>query len=146
MEEFKAQQPVTPVTLVTGAAGFIGFHVAHVLETIPAPDPSWSGDSPAPGTSAVPYRVYNIGNDKPVELLRCISLLESALGRKAEKCFLPMQAGDLPATAAGVFDLQKAIGFHPSTPLALGIRNFVEWYREFYGVPGPRTAARTKKD
>lgn len=108
--------------------------VVRVLDRLPEPNPAWSGDAPDPGTSRAPYRIYNIGNHQPVELMEMIALLEQALGREAEKEFLPMQPGDVPATYADVQDLMQEVGFRPATPLADGIRRFVAWYREFYGV------------
>ena len=99
-----------------------------------APNPAWSGNDPDPGTSAAPYRVYNIGNNEPVELMEMIALLEAALGRKAETILLPMQPGDVPATYADIEDLARDTGFRPATPLKLGIARFVDWYRGYYGV------------
>jgi UDP-glucuronate 4-epimerase len=98
-----------------------------------APNPGWTGTEPDPGTSSSPYRVYNIGNHQPVELLYLIRVLEKCLGREARKNLLPMQPGDVPATYADVDDLQRDVGFHPGTPIEEGVRRFVEWYREFYG-------------
>jgi len=108
--------------------------VVRVIDRPPRPDPSWSGDDPDPGTSRAPYRVYNIGNSEPVELPVLIETLERELGRRAEKVYLPMQPGDVPATYADVSDLERDFGFRPSTPLAEGVRRFVRWYQEFYGV------------
>ncbi len=108
--------------------------VVRVLDRDPTPNPAWSGDRPDPGTSWAPYRLYNIGNHSPVELLRFIEVLEGALGRKAEKKFLPMQPGDVPSTYADVSDLVRDAGFQPSTPIEVGIARFVEWYRSFYKV------------
>jgi UDP-glucuronate 4-epimerase len=96
------------------------------------PDPGWTGGDPDPGTSSAPYRVYNIGNHQPVELLHLIAVLEQCLGREARKNLLPMQPGDVPATYADVEDLARDVGFHPATPIEEGVRRFVEWYREFY--------------
>ncbi len=107
--------------------------VARVMDRIPSPDPAWSGDRPDPGTSYAPYRIYNIGNNRPVELLRFIEVLEECLGKKAVKNLLPMQAGDVPATCADVDDLMRDVGFQPATPVEEGIRQFVSWYREYYG-------------
>jgi UDP-glucuronate 4-epimerase len=90
--------------------------------------------NPDPGTSNAPYRIYNIGNNQPVELLDCIAVLESCLGRKADKQLLPMQPGDVPETYADVDDLIRNVGFRPSTPITIGIARFVEWYRSYYGV------------
>ena len=106
--------------------------VARVMDRIPSPDPAWSGDRPDPGTSYAPYRIYNIGNNRPVELLRFIEVLEECLGKKAVKNLLPMQAGDVPATCADVDDLMRDVGFQPSTSVEEGIRRFVEWFREYY--------------
>ncbi len=108
--------------------------VVRVADRPAAANPQWSGAQPDPGTSAAPYRVYNIGNHQPVELLRLIEVLEEALGRKAQRNFLPMQPGDVPATCADVEDLARAVGFHPSTPIETGVNNFVAWYREYYHV------------
>ncbi|MEZ4379509.1 MAG: NAD-dependent epimerase [Gemmatimonadales bacterium] len=97
-------------------------------------DPDWSGDTPDPATSSAPYRLYNIGNNEPTELLDLITALERALGRTAEKVMVPMQMGDVAATWADVDDLVRDVGFHPGTPVDVGVGRFVEWYREFYGV------------
>jgi len=106
--------------------------VVRVLDKPARSDPEWSGEEPKPGTSSAPYRLYNIGNHQPVELLRFIEVLEDALGKKAEKNFLPLQPGDVPATYADVDDLIKDMDFKPNTPIEVGIRRFVEWYRSFY--------------
>ncbi len=108
--------------------------VIRTLDHPAAPNPSWSGDKPDPGSSAAPARVYNIGNHQPVELLRFIEVLERAIGKTAEKKLMPMQPGDVPATYADVDDLTREVGFHPATPIEEGIRRFVSWYREFYRV------------
>jgi len=108
--------------------------VVRTADRLPAPDPRWNGDAPDPGTSRAPYRLYNIGNHNPVELLHLIGLLEQALGRKAERRFLPMQPGDVPATYADVDDLVRDVGFKPATPIEEGVRRFVAWYREFHHV------------
>jgi UDP-glucuronate 4-epimerase len=107
--------------------------VVRTLDRPAKPDPAWSGEAPNSATSSAPYRLYNIGNHQPVELLRFIEILERALGKTAKKNFLPMQAGDVPATYADVQDLIDDIGFKPDTPLEDGIRKFVEWYRSYYG-------------
>jgi UDP-glucuronate 4-epimerase len=106
--------------------------ITRVSEVIPVADPGWTGDRPDPGTSRAPYRLYNIGNNNPVGLLEMIETLEAALGKHAEKRFLPMQAGDVPETYADIEALADATGFSPSTPLAQGVRNFVHWYRNYY--------------
>lgn len=108
--------------------------ILRVMDRIPVPDPGWNAAAPDPGSSRAPYRLYNLGNDQPVELLHLIDCLEAALGRKAEKRLLPMQPGDVPATWAEVDDLVRDIGFQPTTALEEGVRRFVAWYREFYGV------------
>lgn len=108
--------------------------IVRVMDRLPTPNPTWSGDSPDPATSYAPYRVYNIGNNQPVELLHFIEVLEEALGRKAVKNLLPLQAGDVPATYADVDDLMRDTGFKPATSIEEGIRRFVVWYREYYGV------------
>ncbi|MBU2055983.1 MAG: capsular biosynthesis protein CpsI, partial [Proteobacteria bacterium] len=100
---------------------------------IPSPNPGWKGDRPDPSASFAPYRLYNIGNNQPVALMDFIAILEDSLGRKARKHFLPLQAGDVPATCADVDDLSADVGFKPATPLAEGIGRFVAWYREYYG-------------
>ncbi len=97
----------------------------------------WNGDTPDPGTSSAPYRIYNIGNNNPVELMHMISVLEDRLGRKAQKRMLPLQAGDVPATWADVDDLTRDVGFRPSTSIEAGIDRFVSWYTSYYGNGGP---------
>ena len=112
--------------------------VEGVIRTIDQParsNPQWSGDDPDPATSRAPYRIYNIGNHQPVELMRYIRILEECLGKTAEIEFLPMQDGDVPATHANVAALAADVGFQPSTPVEEGIKRFVAWYRQYYGVP-----------
>jgi len=106
--------------------------VIRVLDRIPEPDPAWRDDSPDPSSSFAPYRLYNIGNNRPVDLIEYITALENELGRKAVRNLLPMQAGDVPATCADVDDLTADVGFRPATPITEGIRRFVAWYREYY--------------
>lgn len=108
--------------------------IQALAERPAAPDPGWSGAAPDPGTSSAPYRIYNIGNNEPVALLEMITLLEDALGRKAEKILLPMQPGDVPATYADIDDLVRDAGFRPATPLKTGIGHFVDWYRTYHGA------------
>ncbi len=108
--------------------------VIRVLDHIPEPNPQWSGDNPDSATSNAPYRLYNIGNNNSVELMRYIEVLEDCLGKKAEKNMLPLQPGDVPATYANVDDLVKDVGYKPNTPVEDGIRRFVEWYKEYYKV------------
>jgi UDP-glucuronate 4-epimerase len=105
--------------------------VVRLIARPAAPDPQWSGDDPDPATSSAPYRIYNIGNNKPVELQHVVAELEKCLGKKAERELMPMQPGDVPETYADVDDLMRDVGFRPSTPVETGIRNFVEWYREY---------------
>jgi len=106
--------------------------VVRVLNNPPQPNPNWDKTNPDPGTSSAPYKVYNIGNNNPVELMKFIETLEEKLGKKAEKKFLPMQDGDVPETYADIDDLVKDFGFKPSTSLNDGIERFVEWYKEYY--------------
>jgi len=107
--------------------------VRRVMDKIPAPNPEWSGDAPDPGSSRAPYRLYNIGNNSPVELMTLIGSLERCLGREAEKNYLPMQPGDVPATYADVDALMEAVGFRPATSIETGIQRFVDWYLDYYG-------------
>ncbi len=106
--------------------------VSRVTERVPSPNPDWSGHHPDPASSRAPYRIYNIGNHTPVPLLEFIGTLEKKLGRVAKKEYLPIQAGDVPATFADVEDLARDVGFSPATPIATGIERFVSWYREYY--------------
>ena len=109
--------------------------VVRIIERIPQPDPNWGGDNPDTATSYAPYKLYNIGNNNPVELMRFIEVLEDCLGKKAEKNLLPMQAGDVPATYADVDDLIKDAGFKPAISIEDGIKEFVKWYKYYHGVP-----------
>jgi len=106
--------------------------VVRVLDKIPAPNPDWSGDTPDSATSTAPYRLYNIGNNQPVELMHYIEVLEDCLGKKAEKNMLPLQPGDVPATYADVADLVRDVGYKPDMSVEQGIANFVVWYRDYY--------------
>lgn len=108
--------------------------VVRTLDKTPEPNPDWSGNHPDCGTSYAPYRLYNIGNNQPVELLRFIEIIEECLGQKAEKNLLPLQPGDVPATYANVDDLMRDVGFKPATAIETGISNFVKWYRDYYKV------------
>ncbi|HEX7001317.1 MAG TPA: NAD-dependent epimerase [Trueperaceae bacterium] len=108
--------------------------VIRVMDGPARPNPDWSGDDPDPSTSAAPYRVYNIGNSAPVDLMEMIRLIEAELGREAQREMLPMQPGDVPATYADVSDLEKDFGYRPATPLHVGVKRFVSWYEEYYGV------------
>ncbi len=106
--------------------------VARIMKKIPEPDPKWSGKNPDPGTSYANYRIYNIGNNNPVQLIKFIEAIEDTLGKKAEKEFLDLQPGDVVSTYADVDDLMKDVGFRPQTPLETGIKRFVKWYTEYY--------------
>jgi UDP-glucuronate 4-epimerase len=108
--------------------------VVRIIDIVAAPDPKWNSDDPDPATSSAPYRIYNIGNNRPVELLDFIAALEQALGKKAKLDMLPMQPGDVPSTMADVSDLENATGFRPNTSVEEGIAHFVTWYREYYRV------------
>jgi UDP-glucuronate 4-epimerase len=113
--------------------------VVRALDHPPAGNPDWSGAEPDPATSPAPYRVFNIGNNEPVELLRYIAALEQCLGKKARLDLQPMQPGDVPSTMADVSELEQAVGFRPRTSVEEGIARFVAWYLEFYQVtPAPR--------
>ena len=108
--------------------------VVRLVDRRAAGNPDFSTASPDPGSSSAPWRVYNIGNNKPVELLEVVRLLEEALGKKAKRELLPMQPGDVPATYADVDDLIREVGFRPATQIAEGIRRFIEWYRAYHRV------------
>ena len=107
--------------------------VVRALDRPAQPDPSWNSNDPDPATSRAPFRLYNIGNHQPVELMRYIEVIEECLGRKAEKNFLPMQLGDVPETFADISDLVTDVGYRPATPVEVGVRRFVDWYCEYYG-------------
>ncbi len=106
--------------------------VIRVMGRLPEPNPEWRGDKPDPGTSYAPYKIYNIGNNNPVELIEFIGVIEKALKREANKEFLDLQPGDVPATYADVDDLIADVGFKPQTPITTGIQQFVEWYKQYY--------------
>ncbi|HHC72006.1 MAG TPA: NAD-dependent epimerase [Thiotrichales bacterium] len=108
--------------------------IVRTLDRVAEPNPEWQGDQPDPGTSSAPWRIYNIGNSSPVELLRYIEVLEQCIGKSVEKRMLPMQPGDVPATWADVQALTDDVGYKPSTPIEEGVARFVEWYREYYKV------------
>jgi UDP-glucuronate 4-epimerase len=110
--------------------------IFRVVDKIPNPNVYWNGNNPDPGTSFAPYKIYNIGNNKPAELFDFIRILERQLGRKAKMNLLPMQPGDVPKTFADVDDLMKDVGFKPATSLEDGIRYFVKWYKEYYNLQG----------
>ena len=106
--------------------------VVRVMGHLPHPNPEWHGDHPDPGTSYAPYRIYNIGNNQPVELTQFIVEIENALGKTAQKEYRDLQPGDVIATYADVDDLMADVGFKPATPIGVGIKHFVDWYREYY--------------
>ena len=108
--------------------------VVRVIDNVAAPNPDWSSDTPDSASSKGPYRLYNIGNNQPVELMHYIEVLEDCLGKKAEKNMLPLQPGDVPATYADVSDLVSAVGYKPDMSVEQGVANFVDWYRDFYQV------------
>ena len=108
--------------------------VVRTLDRVAQPNVAWNGRSPDPASSLAPYRIYNIGNRQPVELLRYIEVLEECLGRKATMEMLPLQAGDVPDTEANVDDLVRDAGYSPTTSVEHGVARFVEWYRDYYRV------------
>ena len=108
--------------------------IVHVLDKPAEPDPTWSSDAPKPESSASPYRLYNIGNHSPVELMRFVEIIEEVIGKKAIKNLQPIQPGDVPATYADVRELMEQYSFQPNTPLEEGIWRFIQWYREYYKV------------
>lgn len=108
--------------------------VIRTLDHVAEPNPDWSGETPDSATSAAPYRLYNIGNNQPVELLRYIEIIENCLGKKSERNLLPLQPGDVPDTYADVEALVKDVGYKPNTPIEEGVKRFVDWYRDFYQV------------
>lgn len=108
--------------------------VIRTLDHVAEPNPDWSGENPDSATSAAPYRLYNIGNNQPVELLRYIEIIENCVGKKSERNLLPLQPGDVPDTYADVEALVNDVGYKPNTPIEEGVKRFVEWYRDFYQV------------
>jgi UDP-glucuronate 4-epimerase len=108
--------------------------IGRLIPKIPKPDPEWSGLTPDPSSSFAPYRVYNIGNNKPVELLRFIEVIEQKIGKKAIKNFMPIQDGDVPETYADVDDLMRDVDFKPSTAIEVGVGKFVDWYLGYYKI------------
>ncbi len=108
--------------------------VVRSLDHVATSNPKWNSDDPDPGTSVAPYRLYNIGNQRPVDLMKYIALLEQHLGREAQKNLLPLQLGDVPDTWADVEDLVADVGYRPETPVEEGIKRFVDWYAEYYNV------------
>jgi UDP-glucuronate 4-epimerase len=108
--------------------------VVRTIDHVASPDSAWSGETPDPASSYAPYRIYNIGNNSPVELMRYIEILEKCLGKKAKLDMLPMQDGDVPATFANTERLESDIGFRSRTPVEEGISRFVDWYKAYYGI------------
>lgn len=108
--------------------------VVRIMGRLPEPNPTWNGDNPDPGTSYARYKIYNIGNNNPIELMEFIGVIEKMLGKKAKKEFLDLQPGDVPATYADIDDLIKDVGFKPETSIETGIKQFILWYNEYYGV------------
>jgi UDP-glucuronate 4-epimerase len=107
--------------------------VVRVMDRPAAPNPRWDSSAPDPASSSAPFRLYNIGNNPSVQLLRYIEVIEDCLGRKAEKNLLPLQPGDVPETFADVDDLVADVGYRPATPIEVGVRAFVDWFCEYYG-------------
>jgi UDP-glucuronate 4-epimerase len=108
--------------------------VVRATDRIATANPAWDSNHPDPATARFPYRIYNIGSNSPVDLMRYIEVLEDCLGRKAEKRMLPLQLGDVPDTYANVDELITEVGYKPDTPIEVGVRNFVEWFRGYYRV------------
>jgi UDP-glucuronate 4-epimerase len=108
--------------------------VVRVTDQIATADPAWDSAHPDPARSRFPYRLFNIGSNRPIQLMRYVELLEQCLGRKAKKLMLPMQTGDVADTFADVSDLVAAVGYQPDTPIEVGVKNFVDWFREYYQV------------
>ena len=108
--------------------------IARTTENIAAPNDKWSAAEPDPGTSSAPYRIYNIGNNTPVELSYFIEVLEKTIGREAIKNYMDMQMGDVPATYADIDDLSRDVGFEPKTSIEEGIQRFIDWYRDYYNA------------
>ncbi|HEY6126389.1 MAG TPA: NAD-dependent epimerase [Steroidobacteraceae bacterium] len=117
--------------------------VVRACDRPATPNNDWSGDNPDPATSSAPFRIYNIGNNAPVDLSRYIEVLEDCLGRKAVKNMLPLQPGDVPDTFADVEDLVRDVGYKPATPVEVGIRRFVDWYLEYYKTNAPQQPKAT---
>ncbi|MFM9941105.1 MAG: NAD-dependent epimerase [Hyphomicrobiaceae bacterium] len=107
--------------------------VIRTMDKVATPNPQWSSAAPDPGTAAAPYRLYNIGNNQPVQLMHLITCIEKALGRTADKTYLPLQPGDVPDTYADIDALVEDVGFRPSTPIEVGVERFIAWYKGYYG-------------
>jgi UDP-glucuronate 4-epimerase len=111
--------------------------VVRACERIAQPNPDWDSNAPDPASSSAPFRIYNIGNNQPVQLMRYIELIEQCLGRKAQKNMLPLQLGDVPETFADIDDLVRDVGYRPATPVEEGVKRFVDWFCEYYGYKRP---------
>ena len=109
--------------------------VLRLIERPAVPDPNWSGSAPVPDSSSAPWRLYNVGNHRPIEVLEVVRLIEQAVGKPAVRELLPMQLGDVPATFADVDDLARDAGFAPNTPIEQGIERFVAWYLRYIAKP-----------
>jgi UDP-glucuronate 4-epimerase len=107
--------------------------ILRTLDRVPSSNPTWNSADPDPASSSAPYRLYNIGSNRPIQLLRYVEVLEECLGRKAERIMKPMQLGDVPDTFADVSELIADVGYKPDTPVEVGVRNFVEWFKSYYG-------------
>jgi UDP-glucuronate 4-epimerase len=108
--------------------------IVRVTDRVATPDPAWDSSNPDPASSSAPYRLYNIGSNRPIQLLRYIEVLEECLGRKAERIMKPLQLGDVPDTFANVDELIADVGYKPDTPIEVGVRNFVDWFTSYYGL------------
>jgi len=108
--------------------------VIGVCDRVATVNEDWSSDEPDPGTSMSPYRLYNIGNNQPVQLMDYIHLIEDKIGKKADINFLPLQPGDVPKTYADIDDIERDVNYRPSTSIEKGIANFVDWYKDYYKV------------
>ena len=106
--------------------------IVRLADRVPQPDPAWTGEKPDPSTSSAPWRIYNIGNNKPEELMHVVEVLERALGRSAVKELAPIEPGDVPATFADVDDLMRDVGFRPSTSIEDGVGRFVQWFKDYH--------------
>jgi UDP-glucuronate 4-epimerase len=111
--------------------------VVRATERVAQADPKWNSAAPDPASSSAPFRLYNIGNHEPVQLMRYIEVIEECLGRKATRNFLPLQPGDVPETYADIDDLVRDVGYRPATPIETGVRRFVHWFCDYYGYPRP---------
>jgi UDP-glucuronate 4-epimerase len=114
--------------------------VIRTMDHTATPNEKWDSADPDPGTSKAPYRIYNIGNQQPIELMRYIEVIEDCLGKKAEKNLLPLQDGDVPDTYADAEDLRVDVGYKPDTTIEVGIRNFIDWYLDYYKIDLKKSA------